>query len=134
MGGHSECQVRGLCLNMVSKLYMLSAALVGALALMGLCWQYSCDSDTRSVATCGPSHPDNWQWSSEALRCGAKRLGTADIRKGLAGRWIVVAGDSIARFFFASLLRLASSDGKPSREACCPLRPALHHLQQFNAC
>ena len=80
-------------------------------------WCHSCDSTTKSVATCGPSHADNWQWSSEALRCGAKRQGTADIRKALADRWIVVAGDSIARFFFAALLRLASSpDCTPSRQ------------------
>ncbi|CAL8470181.1 g9723 [Coccomyxa elongata] len=70
----------------------------------------SCDSTTRSVATCGQSHTDNWQWSSEALRCGAERQGPTEFQRALANRWIVVAGDSIARFFFASLLRLASHD------------------------
>ncbi len=82
---------------------------------------HSCDTSTRSVATCGPSHADNWQWSSEALRCGARRQGPADMRKALADRWIVVAGDSIARFFFAALLRLASNNEcKPSRGQQCP--------------
>jgi hypothetical protein len=71
------------------------------------------------VATCGPSHSDNWQWSSEALRCGAQRLQGADLQRSLAGRWVVVAGDSIARFFFAALLRLASHDREHRQLPAC---------------
>ncbi|CAL5218696.1 g407 [Coccomyxa viridis] len=71
-----------------------------------------CDPSTLSVATCGPNHTDNWQWSSDALRCGAHRLSTAELQAPLSERWVVVAGDSIARFFFAALLRLLSGDGK----------------------
>lgn len=81
---------------------------------MGSSFVHSCDLTTRSVATCGPSHSDNWQWSSDAVRCGAERLHAADLHRSLSGRWLVVAGDSIARFFFAALLRLASDDRKLS--------------------
>lgn len=72
----------------------------------------SCDASTLSVATCGPNHTDNWQWSSEALRCGAHRLSAQELRGALSKRWIVVAGDSVARFFFAAMLRLLSDDGQ----------------------
>ncbi|KAK9808799.1 hypothetical protein WJX72_003900 [[Myrmecia] bisecta] len=69
----------------------------------------SCDSGTLSVATCGEGHADNWQWSSEALRCGAHRLAAQEVQSLLQDKWLVVAGDSITRFFFASLLRLLGS-------------------------
>ena len=80
-----------------------------------------CDPSTLSVATCGPNHTDNWQWSSDALRCGAHRLSMAELRAPLSKRWVVVAGDSIARFFFAAMLRLLSDDSE---------QPA-HCLQEF---
>lgn len=88
-----------------------------------------CDPSTLSVATCGPNHTDNWQWSSDALRCGAHRLGRAELQAPLSKRWVVVAGDSIARFFFAAMLRLMSDDSElPSHYLCHSASPAhLHH-------
>jgi len=53
---------------------------------------------------------ESWQWSAEALRCGASRQEAAALRAVLAHRWVVVAGDSIGRFFFAALLRLLSNN------------------------
>ena len=62
------------------------------------------------MATCGPKHADNWQWSSDALRCGAQRLGAPELRAALGSKWVVIAGDSISRYFYAALLRLLSAD------------------------
>ena len=62
-----------------------------------------------SLATCGPGPRDSWQWSAQALRCGASRQDAEALRALLAHRWFVVAGDSIGRFFFAALLRLLSN-------------------------
>ena len=72
----------------------------------------SCEQATRGVATCGVGHIDNWQWSSDALRCGAHRLGVVELREVLQEKWLYVAGDSIARFFVAAVLRLLSDNGK----------------------
>ena len=80
--------------------------------LMAAVLDCRCDPSTLSVATCGPNHTDNWQWSSDALRCGAHRLSMAELRAPLSKRWVVVAGDSIARFFFAAMLRLLSDDSE----------------------
>jgi len=63
-----------------------------------------------SWATCGEGSRESWQWSEEALRCGAARQEAAALRALLAHRWFVVAGDSIGRFFFAALLRLLSDN------------------------
>jgi len=63
-----------------------------------------------SWATCGEGSRESWQWSEQALRCGAARQEAAALRALLAHRWFVVAGDSIGRFFFAALLRLLSDN------------------------
>eukprot|EP00884_Botryococcus_braunii_P005898 jgi/Botrbrau1/15309/Bobra.0319s0001.1 len=71
----------------------------------------SCSEHSRSVATCGSGLDNNWQWSSEALSCGAHRHDPHDITGLLQGKWVVIAGDSIARYFYAALLRaLANGD------------------------
>ena len=86
----------------------------------------SCDGSTKSVATCGASHTDNWQWSSEALRCGAQRLGAPELRPAFKGRWLLIAGDSIARYFYAALLRVLSADSASHSEL-----PILHIVSLF---
>lgn len=65
----------------------------------------SCTEHSRSVATCGSGLDNNWQWSSEALSCGAHRHDPDDITGLLQGKWVVIAGDSIARYFYAAMLR-----------------------------
>ena len=75
-------------------------------------WLSRCEESTLSVATCGPNHTDNWQFSTPARRCGASRLSTAEARKLLKQKWVVMAGDSITRFLFAALLRLLADDGE----------------------
>jgi hypothetical protein len=65
----------------------------------------SCDDDSRNVATCGDGLDNNWQWSSDALSCGAQRLDADELAGLLQGKWVVIAGDSISRYFYAALLR-----------------------------
>ena len=77
-----------------------------------------CDAATSSVATCGPGHTNNWQWSEEAIKCGAHRLAQPDAQALLQEKWVVVVGDSIGRFFFAAMLRLVNPEG-------CPLHPCI---------
>ncbi|CAA6673437.1 unnamed protein product [Spirodela intermedia] len=48
----------------------------------------------------------NWDRSSPVAACGFQRLGRADACDLLNGSWIVVAGDSQARLFVLSLLKL----------------------------
>ena len=107
MGWHTYCEV-STDGNKPWVLYM--AEHLGA-RLWAVCAAgSSCDANTQSVATCGPKHADNWQWSSNALRCGAQRLGAQELRAALGGKWVVIAGDSISRYFYAAFLRLLSAD------------------------
>lgn len=78
------------------------------------CWVLlrSCESSTKGVATCGPGHSDNWQWSAAAVKCGAQRATRSQLQDALRNRWVVVAGDSITRFFYAALLRALTDDGE----------------------
>lgn len=61
------------------------------------------------MATCGAGLDNNWQWSSDALSCGALRLDPHEISRLLQGKWVVIAGDSISRYFYAALLRALAS-------------------------
>ncbi|KAK9832424.1 hypothetical protein WJX74_009685 [Apatococcus lobatus] len=70
----------------------------------------SCEPSTKGVATCGPGHSDNWQWSAAAVKCGAQRTTRSQLQGALRNRWVVVAGDSITRFFYAALLRALTDD------------------------
>ncbi len=78
----------------------------------------SCESSTKGVATCGSGHTDNWQWSAAAVKCGAQRATRSQLRDNLRNRWIVVAGDSITRFFYAALLRALTDDGEHHLPRC----------------
>lgn len=68
----------------------------------------SCGTLTRAAATCGGDTTYQWQWDPPALKCGAQRVAKAQLRSMFRNKWLVVAGDSIGRFFFAALLRLLS--------------------------
>ena len=103
------------------KLFPASTQLVLAENSRLLC---SCEASTKGVATCGPGHSDNWQWSAAAVRCGAQRAARSQLQDALRNRWVVVAGDSITRFFYAALLRALTDDGEPAHSshpclACC---------------
>ena len=107
MGWHTHCEVS----TDGSKPWVLYMAGHLGARLWAVCAAgSSCDANTKSVATCGPKHADNWQWSSVALRCGAQRLGAQELRAALGGKWVVIAGDSISRYFYAAFLRLLSAD------------------------
>lgn len=43
-------------------------------------------------------------------------MSATELRGALTKRWVVVAGDSIARFFFAAMLRLLSDDGEEHKK------------------
>ena len=73
----------------------------------------SCGALTRAAATCGSNTTYHWLWDPPALKCGAQRVSKSQMRKMFRGKWLVVAGDSIGRFFFAALLRLLSDSGVP---------------------
>uniref|UniRef100_A0A7N0U793 Pmr5/Cas1p GDSL/SGNH-like acyl-esterase family protein n=1 Tax=Kalanchoe fedtschenkoi TaxID=63787 RepID=A0A7N0U793_KALFE len=54
-------------------------------------------------------HDVNWGWDSRTkavLDCEFQKLGSADVSELMNGSWVVVAGDSQARFFVLSLLEL----------------------------
>lgn len=69
-----------------------------------------CETSTRSVATCGVKHTNNWQWGPQARQCGAARFSSSQAQFTLQHKWIVMTGDSITRFMFAALLRLLAKD------------------------
>lgn len=73
--------------------------------------QCSCDDTAQLVATCGKGADNSWQWSSDAVRCGARRLNVEGFQELLAGKWVSFIGDSITRNTYAAFLRLISPDG-----------------------
>ena len=88
-----------------------------------------------SWATCGEGSRESWQWSEQALQCGAARQEAAALRALLAHRWFVVAGDSIGRFFFAALLRLLSDNRtllKPAFSFSCVLAADILYFPAFS--
>ena len=46
------------------------------------------------------------------MKCGAQRATRSQLQDALRNRWVVVAGDSITRFFYAALLRALTDDGE----------------------
>ncbi|KAM7278121.1 hypothetical protein ACFE04_005255 [Oxalis oulophora] len=52
------------------------------------------------------SYDKEWGWSSKVAACDFQKLGKLDVKELLNGSWVVVAGDSQARFFVLSLLNL----------------------------
>ena len=56
------------------------------------------------------------------MRCGAQRAARSQLQDALRNRWVVVAGDSITRFFYAALLRALTDDGEPAHSShpCLP--------------
>jgi hypothetical protein len=77
-----------------------------------------CSCAREGFATCGAAAARRWAFGAQAVECGARRYGRAEIQQLLGGKWVVFAGDSIARFLYAALLRAAGSPGKPSECGC----------------
>lgn len=65
-----------------------------------------------SPAALAPGEPAAWAWSpAAASECGAAPLRDEELQELLAGRWVAVLGDSVARLFYAQLVVAAAAPG-----------------------
>ena len=80
------------------------------------CW-CRCWTGQLTTAACDPALGLAWDWSEDARQCGASHVSQPALQRLLAGKWVVVAGDSVGRFFFAALLRQLTSDGEKVERA-----------------
>ncbi|KAK9784750.1 hypothetical protein WJX73_000604 [Symbiochloris irregularis] len=70
----------------------------------------SCSNLTATP--CGADTASHWSWAAPAVQCGTRQITQDQGRALFRDAWLVVAGDSIGRFFFAALLRLLSDSGE----------------------